>query len=74
MTLGNWTRLSWATTLYSPMPPATRGSPTACLRHSTWRRGERNQSRGGDMGREFERHGVIRDLSTSVRIIDWAYR
>jgi len=35
---------------------------------------EHNQNLGRDKGREFERQGVIHDLSTSARIIDWAYR
>jgi 5-methylcytosine-specific restriction endonuclease McrA len=35
---------------------------------------EHNQNLGRDKSREFERQGVIHDLTTSVRIIDWAYR
>jgi 5-methylcytosine-specific restriction endonuclease McrA len=35
---------------------------------------EHNQRVGQDKGREFERQGVIHDLSTSARIMDWAYR
>ena len=35
---------------------------------------EHNQNLGRDKGREFERYGVIHDLSASTRIIDWAYR
>jgi hypothetical protein len=35
---------------------------------------EHNQRVGRDKGHEFERQGVIHDLSTSARIVDWAYR
>jgi 5-methylcytosine-specific restriction endonuclease McrA len=35
---------------------------------------EQNRNFGRDKSREFERRGVIHDLSTSTRIIDWAYR
>jgi len=34
---------------------------------------EQNRNLGHDKSREFERRGVIHDLSTSARIIDWAY-
>lgn len=35
---------------------------------------EQNRKLGGDKGREFERRGVIHDLTTSIRIADWAYK
>ncbi len=35
---------------------------------------EHNRSVGEDKSREFERQGVIHDLFTSARIMDWAYR
>ena len=35
---------------------------------------EHNRNCGRDKSREFERRGVIHDLVTSVRIIDWAYK
>ena len=34
---------------------------------------EHNQTVGRDIGREFERQGIIHDLPTSARIMDWAY-
>lgn len=35
---------------------------------------EHNQVVGRDKGREFDRQGITHDLSTSARIMNWAYR